>query len=236
MADKGAEAVVDEEKAKKKKQMIMGGGLLGLAALILFWQYGPSILGETDPEVKLHPEVKVVVDAEKKADTQQLASLAKSKDDWVAMRAASSLAAAAGPEAVRDYASDRRPQMRHAVLAGLSATPDASRLPALQQFTADPDTTVRMAAVSSIAQIDDFKIFDHLIPMLNDPDSNVRRSAQGAIESRIGMGFPDYKADGNPGERARGIAKIRQQVSKMKEIFDRSVAFEKQRNTRGARR
>jgi HEAT repeat protein len=227
MADKAAITAESEGMSKKKKQTIIAGTTLGLAALILFWQYGPS--SEADPQLATHPEVKVVVDAEKKADVQQLAVLAKSKDDAVASRAVSSLATIGGADAIRDYVTDPRPQMRYAAVAGLGSTNDPARLPALQQFTRDSSSSVRAAAVSSIANIDDFSIFDQLIPMLNDPNGEVRGTAYQAICSRIGMQFPAYKPDDNPADRARGIAKIKAQVSKMKAVFDRSVA--QKRNT-----
>jgi HEAT repeat protein len=230
MADRAAIAAESEGMSKKKKQTIIAGTTLALSALILYWQYGPT--SEPDPEVLKNPEVKVVVEAEKKADTQQLAVLAKSSDYAVASRAVTSLANVGGPDAVRDYMNDQRSQMRYAAVTGLGATSDPARLPALQQFTKDPDPSVRTAAVTSIANIDDFRIFDELIPMLSDPNAQVRATAHQVIESRSGLVFSDYKSDGSASDRAKAIARIRQQVSKLKEVFDRNVAFEKQRRGR----
>ena len=229
-ADKAAIAAESEGMSKKKKQTIIAASTLALSAIILYWQYGPTT--EVDPQVAAHPEVAVVVEAEQKNDVQQLATLAKSSNDVVASRAVSSLASMGGPDAIRDYMNHQRTQMRYAAVSGLGSSSDPARLPALQQFTKDPDATVRTAAVQSIANIDDFAIFDQLIPMLNDPNGEVRGTAYQAICSRIGMSFPGYKPDGSVAERVTGIAQIKAQVSKMKAVFDRSVAAEKQRNGR----
>jgi HEAT repeat protein len=230
MADKGAIEAASEGMTKKKKQTIIAGTTLALSALILYWQYGPST--EPDPEVVANPQVAEVVAAEKKADTHQLTALAKSNDSAVAARAVMSLANVGGPDAIRDYMTDHRPTMRYAAASGLGSSGDPARLPALQQFTKDPDSSVRTAAVASIANINDFAIFDQLLPLLNDPSGEVRGTAFQAIQARTGMLFTEYKPDAPPAERGRAAAKIRQQVSKMKQIFDQRVASEKQRGGR----
>lgn len=209
---------------RERKAMIGLAALAPLIALVLWLQYRPT--SELDSEAAANAGVREVVKLQEKKDTSGLTQLTKSEDPAVARRAVQALGDLGGADAVRDYLSDRRNEVRYAAVSALGSDGDPSTLPLLDKYVQDPAPDVRVAAVRSISNIRDFSIFDHLFPALNDPDVSVRRSALSAIEDRIGLKFPDYKPDDSATMRGPAIARMRAQVSKMKQVFDRANAFE----------
>jgi hypothetical protein len=213
------------EMSKARKQAIWASVLIALTAIVLYFQYRPT--ADADPLAAQHPEIKQVDAALKKQDTGTLQQYAKSQDTVVAARAITALVNVNGADAARDYLNDSRSAVRYAAVASLGGT--VNDMPVIQKFEQDPEPAIRVAAIRSLANIDDFEIFDHLMPMLNDPDPGVRRSAMQTIEARVGLLFPDFDAE-RPSPKV--IARVRNQVSKMKQVFDQSVAFEKARRGR----
>jgi HEAT repeat protein len=222
-AQAGAATESDAAREKKRKLM-MAGGLAVFAAAVLWWQYRP--VDELDSEAAGNDGVRQVVELERKKDASGLTQLARSDDSATARRAVLALADVGGLDAVRGALADKRPEVRYAAVYGLGKAADPSTLPLLSKYAQDPASEVRVGAIRSISNIRDFSIFEHLMPSLNDPDTSVRRAAIGAIEERVGLKFPDYKAEDPPEARARALGRIRASVSKMKGVFDRATAFE----------
>lgn len=208
-----------------RKRMIKMVGAVVVLGLISWWLNRPTI--PKDSESAANPNVAKVVEMEQKKDIVGLSSMAKSEDSMAARRAVSALAHVSGPDAMQEYLNDSRPDVRYAAVSGLG-NGDVSQLPKLDQYMQDPASEVRIAAVRGVSNIRDFSIFDHLIPMLSDPSPSVRQSAISAIEERVGLKFPDYKAEGSPAERSAAIGRIRGMIPKMKQVFDQANAFELQ--------
>src|SRR2546423_4138947 len=208
----------------KKKKMIIFGGLIVASGLVLLWQYYPR--EALDSEAQNNPEVRRVVEMEKKKDASGLAQMIKSDDSAAAARAVTSLADVSGLDAIRSALDDRRQEIRAAAVSALARNPTVEQLPELDQYTQDRATDVRVAAIRGISNIRDFQIFDHLFPMLSDPEPSVRRAALGAIEDRVGFKFPYYDPNGTPEQRAGAISRMRVQTSKMKQVFDQANEFE----------
>jgi HEAT repeat protein len=227
----GEKSVAEKQPmGREKKGLIYVGGLLATIVGVLWLQYRPA--SDLDSEAAANPGVRQVVELQNKKDAAGLAQLARSDDAAVARRAVFALADVGGSDAVRDYANDRRAEVRYAVVTGLGRDADPSALPLLSKYAQDPASDVRVAAIRSISNIRDFTIFDHLYPSLNDPDPSVRRAALGAIEERIGLKFPDYKPEDSSGNRAKAVARMRAQIGQMKQVFDRANQFELSRQQR----
>jgi hypothetical protein len=203
-----------------KKKLVLGGVILVLAAVSIWLRLPPK---PDDPELS-NPGVRKVQELQEKNDTAGLAQLAKSDDSMVARRAVQALASVGGADAIRDSLSDQRPDVRYLAVSGLGSSGDPSQLEALSDFIQnDPAPDVRIAAVRGVSNIRDFSIFDHLYPALNDPEESVRKAAFGAIQDRIGLKFPEYKADGSASVRAPAINRMRATIAGMKSVFDRDT-------------
>jgi hypothetical protein len=214
----------DEEALQKKKRLITAGTLIVLSGLVFWWQTRPTVA--PDPDVAAHPEVREVVKLQQSGDAAGLAQLAKSSDEVVARRAVTSLASLGNFDLIRNSLNDRRAEVRYAAVSGLGQSGDVRHLDTLAKYAADPAPEVRIAAMRGISNIRDFSIFDHLIPMLSDPQPSVRRGAIEAIQSRVGLQFPDFDPEGSAESRGRAIARIRAMIPKMKKVFDRANEFE----------
>jgi hypothetical protein len=219
---------------RERKLLIWLGALAPLIALGIWYQYGSH--NELDSEAAANAGVREVVKLQEKKDTGALVQLSKSDDSAVARRAVMALADVGGPDAVRDALSDRRAEVRYAAVTGLGRDGDPAMLPLLAKSAQDPASDVRVAAIRGISNIRDFTIFEHLFPSLNDPDVSVRRSALGAIEDRIGLKFPDYKPEDSASQRGSAIARMRAQVAKMKQVFDRANEYEMARQQQQQKR
>jgi HEAT repeat protein len=210
--------------SRERKAMLALGALVPVIGLVLWLQYRPT--NDLDSEAASNAAVREVVKLQEKKDTAGLTQMTRNDDPMVARRAVQALGDIGGANAVRDYLDDKRTEVRYVAVSALGSDGDPSALPVLSKYTQDPAPDVRVAAVRSISNIRDFTIFDHLIPCLNDPDISVRRSALSAIEDRVGLKFPDFKPDDTASKRAAAVARMRAQVSKMKQVFDQANAFE----------
>jgi hypothetical protein len=215
IADRHKTTVESEGMSKRKKQIIMASCLLGATVLVLAWQYWPTTT--EDPAVAAAPQIKPVVQAEKKKDVVALQQMVVNNDPIVASRAITALANLGDTSAADKVSRSSPTEVRMAAVSALSNGADASRIQTLSRFTTDPSPDVRMQAVAGIANIPDFQIFDPLMKMLEDPDPSVRNAALRAIEDKIGLRFRDY--DPRLPSPA-SIAKIRSLVPKFKDRFD----------------
>ena len=217
----------DDEAAQKKKRVIIAVSMIVLSGLVFWWQSRPTVA--PDPDAAAHPQVREVTKLQQSGDAAGLAQLAKSQDDVVARRAVTSLASMGNFDLLRNSLNDRRTDVRYAAVSGLAQSGDVRQLDTLAKYTEDPAPEVRVAAMRGISNIRDFSIFDHLIPMLSDPQPSVRRAAIQAIQSRVGLQFPDFDPEASAEARGRAIARIRAMIPKMKQVFDRANEFELRR-------
>jgi hypothetical protein len=210
---------------KQKKQALMAAALLGLCALVLAWQYWPST--PEDPAVTATPEIKPVLQAEKKKDIPQLQQMVKDNNPVVASRAVTALANLGHTGTIDQVAGDKRAEVRLAAVGAMTARPETANLATLSRFMQnDPSPDVRLRALSGVASIPSADAMEQLVTMLGDPDPTVRNAALTALEAKTGYRYRDFDpARPNPAV----IARIRNQIQKSKTTLN--MYFDEKKNT-----